>query len=437
MAEQRSNWAGNVTYRADSVQRPTTVEQVQALVAGAGRVKAMGARHSFNAIGDTSGTLISLEHLDQDRAPAIDPEQRTVSFAAGSSYGQLARHLQRAGYALPNMASLPQIYVAGACATATHGSGEGNGVLATAVAALEVVTAGGESVVFRRDRDGEPFAGAVVGLGGLGIVTRLTLDIEPTYEMRQVVYENLPLAQLVAHFDAIFSCAYSVSAFTTWRNETIDQVWLKSRLDRDPAPPPDLFGATPARRPRHPIAGKSADSCTEQLGIPGPWYERLPHFRMGATPSSGDELQSEYLVSRPNAIAALRAVARLGERLAPSLQISEVRTIRADSLWMSPFYRQDCVGIHFTWRKDERVVKQLLPLIEAELRPLGARPHWGKLFTLPVAYVQSCYAKLADFRALLRSYDPQGKFRNAFLDTYIFGEGAAGESTSSAHPLAS
>jgi alditol oxidase len=437
MAERQSNWAGNVTYSADSVQRPTTVEQVQALVAAADRVKAMGARHSFNAIGDTPGTLISLEHLDQDRAPAIDPERRTVTFAAGSSYEQLAKHLQRAGYALANMASLPQIYVAGACATATHGSGEGNGVLATAVAAMEVVTADGELVVFRRDRDGERFQGAVVGLGGLGIVTRLTLDIEPTYEMRQDIYLNLPLAHLEEHFDAVFSSAYSVSAFTDWRNETIDQVWLKSRLDSAPGPPPELFGATPARRPHHPIAGKSADSCTQQLGVPGPWYERLPHFRAGATPSSGDELQSEYLVSRRNAIAALRAVARLGERLAPCLQISEVRTIRADSLWMSPFYRQDCVGIHFTWRKDGRVVQQLLPLIEAELRPLGARPHWGKLFTLPVAYVQSCYAKLPDFQALLRSYDPQGKFRNPFLDTYIFGEGAAEEGRSSAHPAAS
>lgn len=435
MVERQSNWAGNVTYSADSVQRPTTVEQVQALVAGADRVKAMGARHSFNAIGDTPGTLISLERLDH--APAIDPERRTVTFAAGCSYGELARHLQRAGYALPNMASLPHIFVAGACATATHGSGEANGVLATAVAAMEVVTAGGELVVFRRDRDGERFQGAVVGLGGLGVVTRLTLDIEPTYEMRQDVYLNLPLAHLEEHFDAIFSAAYSVSAFTDWRNGTIDQVWLKSRLDRAPAPPPDLFGAPPARRPRHPITGKSAEDCTQQLGIPGPWYERLPHFRIGATPSSGDELQSEYLVPRRNAIAAVRAVAGLGETLAPSLQVSELRTIRADTLWMSPFYCQDCVGIHFTWRKEGRVVKQLLPLIEAELGPLGARPHWGKLFTLSVSQVQSCYAKLPDFQALLRSYDPQGKFRNTFLDTYVFGEGAAAEGRSSAHPAPS
>lgn len=432
MAEQRSNWAGNVTYSAASVHHPTTVEQVQQLVAAADRVKAMGARHSFNAIGDTSGTLLSLERLDH--APAIDPERRTVTFAAGCSYGQLAQHLQRAGYALANMASLPHIFVAGACATATHGSGEGNGTLATAVAAMEVVTAGGELVDFRRDRDGERFHGAVVSLGGLGIVTRLTLDIEPTYAMRQDVYLNLPLAHLEEHFDAIFSRAYSVSAFTDWRHETIDQVWLKSRLDGDGGAPPDLFGAAPAHRPSHPIGGNAADRCTEQLGIPGPWYERLPHFRMGSTPSSGDELQSEYLVPRPNAIAALRAVAGLGERLAPTLQLSEVRTIRADTLWMSPFYRQDCVGVHFTWKKEARVVKELLPLIEAELAPLGARPHWGKLFTLPVAHVQACYPKLPDFRALLRAYDPQGKFRNAFLDTYIYGEGGTGEDTSSAHP---
>jgi xylitol oxidase len=421
MIENQSNWAGNYTYSAARWHWPETVEQVQELVRHCTKLKVLGSRHSFNGIADSSEDLISLEHFDQ--VVALDRERRTVTVPAGVRYGQLCRNLNREGYALHNLASLPHISVAGACATATHGSGDRNGNLATAVSAMEIVTASGEVVVLSRDQHGEQFYGAVVGLGGLGVVTKLTLDIFPTFDMRQDVYENLPLTQLEDHFEDIVSSAYSVSLFTDWRSARFNQVWLKRRVTGGAAfeLEPEWFGATLATSHLHPIAGLSAVNCTEQMGLPGPWHERLPHFRMDYTPSSGEELQTEYLVPRQHAGAAFRLLDGLREHVASLLQISEVRTIAADNLWMSPCYQQACVSIHFTWKKNWPAVRQLLPMIEEQLAPLNARPHWGKLFTLPPARLPSLYEKLPDFRQLLRDYDPPGKFRNAFLDTYIFG----------------
>ena len=421
MIEKPSNWAGNYTYHAAHYHQPETVEQVQELVARSSKVKALGTRHSFNDIADSPGDLISLKHFDQ--IVTLDRERRTVTVEAGVRYGQLARWLHGEGYALHNLASLPHISVAGACATATHGSGDQHGNLATAVSAMEMVTGEGDIVILSRDQDGPQFQGTVVGLGGLGVITKLTLDISPTFEMRQDVYENLPLAELEGHLDELFSSAYSVSLFTDWRNATFNQIWLKRQV-LDGASlelEPELFGATLATSHLHPIATLSAENCTQQMGIYGPWYERLPHFRMDFTPSSGEELQSEYMVPRQHALAAFRAVDQLREHITSLLQISEIRSIAADNLWMSPCYKQACVSIHFTWKKDWPGVRKVLTLIEDRLAPFNARPHWGKLFTMSPARLQSLYEKLPDFQGLLQHYDPQGKFRNAFLDKYIYG----------------
>jgi xylitol oxidase len=284
-----------------------------------------------------------------------------------------------------------------------------------------MATADGEIIVLSREKDHDHFHGAVVGLGGLGIVTKLTLDISPTLEMRQDVYENMPLAQVEDHFDELSSSAYSVSLFTDWRNAMLNQVWLK-RIASDEVsfnPEPTLFEATLATKHLHPIASLSAENCTEQMGIAGPWHERLPHFRMDFTPSSGEELQAEYLLPRQHAFAAFQAIDELSEHIAPLLQISEVRTIAADNLWMSPCYHQDSIGIHFTWKQDWPAVSKVLPMIEDALAPFNARPHWGKLFTMTADRIHSLYEKLPEFQKLLGHYDPQGKFLNAFLDRYI------------------
>ncbi|PLS79294.1 MAG: FAD-binding protein [Chloroflexi bacterium] len=421
MTVNLKNWAGNYTYQAARLHRPETVEQVQELVVNGSKLRALGTRHSFNDIADSPEDLISLEYFTD--IVALDQKRRTVTVGAGVRYGDLCRELHAAGYAVHNMASLPHISVAGACATATHGSGVTHGNLATIVSALELVTGTGEVVVLSRDQHGEQFQGAVVGLGGLGVVTQLTLDLVPAFEVRQDVYENLSLAQVTDHFEEVVSSAYSVSLFTNWQNQTFNQVWLKSVVTDSAAaePEPELFGAPRATRKLHPIPGISAENCTEQMGIPGPWHERLPHFRLEYTPSSGEELQTEYFVPRKHAVEAVHAISGLSQHIAPLLQISEIRTIAADMLWMSPAFKQNSVGIHFTWEKNWMGVSKVLPLIEEALAPFQARPHWGKLFTMSPGHLQALYPKLPEFQQLLQHYDPRGKFRNTFLDTYIFG----------------
>jgi alditol oxidase len=421
MQPRLRNWAGNYQYNAARIHHPETLQQLQELVGRGKNIRALGTRHSFNDIADSTQELISLENFDQ--ILSLDKERLRVTVEGGIRYGQLCRYLYQEGFALHNLASLPHISIAGACATATHGSGNKNGNLATIVSEMELVVADGSTVVLSREKDGDPFQGMIVGLGGFGIVAKLTLDVQPTFDVGQYVYENLPFGELENHFDDITAGAYSVSLFTDWEKETINQVWLKRRLTNEMKfeAEPGYFGATLAARPLHPIASISAENCTEQMGIPGPWHERLPHFRMDHTPSSGEELQSEYFVPRKYAFRALLAINRFCEHVTPLLQISEIRTIAADDLWMSPCYKQDCVAIHFTWKKDEPAVKALLPEIEAALAPFEARPHWGKLFTMSPAQIASRYEKVRDFRHLLVEYDPQGKFRNAFLDSYLFG----------------
>ncbi len=415
-----TNWAGNLAYGAAQLHEPASLDELQAIVRDARSLRVLGSRHSFNDIADTSGDLLSWRRMP--RRFDLDRVAARVTVDGGVRYGDLCRRLQAAGFALHNLASLPHISVAGACATATHGSGDRSGNLATAVAALEVVTSDGETVVFARDRDREAFDGAVVGLGGLGVVTAITLELEPTYDMRQDLYEDLSLTEVAEHFDELTSMADSVSLFTEWRGPIFEEVWFKRRIrsgDRF-EPPDEVFGATIATVPIHPIRRMSAEACTEQLGVPGPWHDRLPHFRMDHLPSSGAELQTEYLIPRQHAVDALVAIDGIRERFAPVLQVSEVRTVAADALWMSTAYGRPSVALHFTWQPDWEGVRRVLPAIEAVLAPFDPRPHWGKVFTMSAEAVGACYARLPTFRALLERHDPSGTFRNPFLDRYVF-----------------
>lgn len=414
-----ANWAGNVRYSTDNVDYPESLEAVQALVKGHDRLKVLGTRHCFNRIADSTDRLVAMTQLN--RVVALDPERRLVTVEAGITYGQLCPYLDDKGFALHNLASLPHISVGGACATATHGSGVTNGNLATAVRGLEIVTADGSVVTLAADRDAEKLNAAVVALGALGAVTKVTLAVQPTFAMRQYVYEWLPTSQLQEHFQQVMSAGYSVSLFTDWQRPSVNEVWVKSRADAAARDEADLerYGAKRATRNLHPIAALSAINCTEQMGVPGPWFERMPHFRMGFTPSSGKELQAEYFVPQRHAVEAFLAVSRLGPRTGPHLFISEIRTIAGDDLWMSPCYKQPSVAIHFTWKPDWPAVRQLLPVIEKELAPFGARPHWGKLFTMSPAVLAARYERLAEFKREIAQYDPRGKFRNEFLNTYI------------------
>ncbi|MFF2053632.1 FAD-binding protein [Leifsonia sp. NPDC058194] len=405
------NWAGNHRYAASRIATPGSVDELRDLIAGARSVRALGSRHSFNDLADTDDLLISTSALPG--GVRIDADTRTATVGGGVRYGDLARELEAAGWALHNLASLPHISVAGAIATSTHGSGDRNGTLATAVAGLRILRADGEEVELRRGDDG--FDGAVVSLGALGVVTEVALDIRPTFTVRQRLFGGVPWDAVTSRFDEVTSAAYSVSLFTTWDEEAVSLAWIKELADVPSAVGDDFFGAPALTEARHMIATMDVRNTTEQLGVPGPWSERLAHFRFEFTPSNGAEIQSEYLVPRANAVAAIEAVRALGPLIAPLLQISEIRTAAADDLWLSSAYGTDVVGLHFTWLRDQAGVEAVLPALEDALLPLGARPHWGKLYVDPAGVVPSLYPRLGDFRALADRFDPAGRFRNPFL----------------------
>jgi alditol oxidase len=405
-----ANWAGNVVFSSRAVHHPSSIEHLQELVAGSARVRALGTGHSFSRIADTPGDHVSLVQLPP--VVEIDRDAATATISAGLRYGEITGRLHEAGFALPNLGSLPHIAVAGACATGTHGSGRGNGVLATAVSAVELVGADGKLRTVHRGE--EEFAGSVVALGALGIVTALTLDLRPAFAVRQWVYEGLALADA----EEALAAGHSVSLFTHWAGAGFEQVWVK-QLDTDPEPPVRWLGATRAPAPVHMVPGIDPRHCTPQLGEPGPWHERLPHFRLAFTPSSGDELQSEYFVPYAALPDALRAVERVRDRIAPALQVSEIRTVAADDLWLSPAEGRATAALHFTWVSDAAAVLPAVAALEAALEPFGTRPHWGKVFGTAPAAVASLWPRLADFAALAQRHDPTGKFRNEMLDRYL------------------
>ncbi len=367
-------WAGTHTFAAEAIHEARSVAEVQELVASHPRVRALGTRHSFNDLADGPGILVSTTAIDPDIE--LDEAGRTVTVGGGTRYGVLAEWLEARGWALHNMGSLPHISVAGATATSTHGSGNTNGSLATAVSGLEFVTATGELLRVRR---GDPdFDGMVVHLGALGIVTRVTLDLQPSYLVRQDVYDELPWEALLSDFEAVSSAGYSVSVFMDWLGPTARSVWVKSRMDAGRDIPDSLLGAVRDLGSKG-VLDPVDDNVTQQGGVPGPWSLRLPHFRLDRTPSNGDEIQTEYFVARADAAAALAALRELRDRIAPHLLITELRTVAADDLWLSPAYGRDSLAIHFTWKNQPDAVDALLDPIEAALAPFAPRPHWGKV----------------------------------------------------------
>jgi alditol oxidase len=399
------NWAGNVRFGAAEFARPGSVAELQRLVARSRRIRPIGTAHSFSPIADTDGVLVTTAGLPG--SIEIDSDRANVQLAAGLRYSDVAPRLHDRGLALPNLASLPHISVAGAVATGTHGSGNGNGSLATSVSGIELVTASGDLVTIRND------PGTIVALGALGVVTSLILQCVPTFDVRQYVFQGVPYAQAVEHFDDMTASAYSVSMFTDWRADRFTQVWLKL-ADQSSRPRGQWFGGTAATRDLHPIDGMPASNCTPQLGLPGPWHERLPHFRADFTPSAGHELQSEYLVPREHAAVALAGLAAISAELAPVTQVSEVRTVAADELWLSPACQRDCAAFHFTWIPDTQAVLPVVATVEAVLAEFDARPHWGKIF-----HRTGRYPRLDDFRRLVAHMDADGKFGNHMLDQLL------------------
>lgn len=416
-SDPRKNWGQNYTYKSKNLHTPGSLDELKELVNRLGVQKALGSKHCFNGIADSPLNQISLENLR--KIVSIDRDANTVTVEGGMRYGDLAPLLEEEGLALHNLASLPHISVVGASATATHGSGVTNGNLASGISGLEFITGTGE--IKQLTREDPEFAGAVVHLGALGIVSQVTLDIQPTYQVRQDLFQDLPFQAAVENFEEIMSAGYSVSLFTDWMNQNVSQIWIKRKVEPNLEElGPEYFGATAATRNLHPITRIPATACTEQMGVPGPWYDRLPHFKMGFLPSSGNEIQSEFFVPREHAVEAFQALERKKEIINPPLQISEVRTIAKDNLWLSPAYQKDVVAFHFTWKPDEAAVRKVLPVIEQELAPFGVLPHWGKLFTIDKATLHSRYPKMKDFLALVEQFDPERKFKNEYLKKNLY-----------------
>ncbi len=410
------NWAGNVTFNAARVERPTSLAQLQDIVRQSPKARVVGTGHSFNPIADTDGTLISLR--DMPRIVEVDTAAQCVRVDGGATYEDVAPILHGAGFALAALASLPSITLAGAVSTATHGSGDRNRNLSAAVRSLTLVTANGDLATF--DRSHPDFAGMVVGLGAMGVVCELTLDVVRQFDIRQNIYLDLPVPSLLADFDGAMSAAYSVSLFTRWQGDVVDQLWIKA-LDTPEAPVLSFMGARAADRAVHPLPGGDGSRCTIQLGEAGPWHERLFHFPIGSISATGAELQSEFFVQRQDAAAAFAALHAVQDRISGPLFISEIRTIAADDLWLSSAYGQESVGFHCTWKPQWDAVIAAVKVIEATLAPFAPRPHWGKVYTVPAAEVRSRYPRMADFAALVQRLDPEAKFRNDFVDTLLNG----------------
>lgn len=425
MNQRGKNWGGNVLYGARDLKLPASLEELQETVATTPRLRPLGTRHSFNGLADTAAVQVSLDAMEQ--FVEVDDASATARVSGWSTYGHIAPALHDHGFALPNLASLPHISVAGACATATHGSGVRRRNLAAAVSAMEFVDGNGELVTVSRSDDPDVFPGCVVHLGALGIVTALTLDLVPARPVHQRAYVDLARSELAANLDAIMAGADSVSCFTRWQDDVVDTVLHKDVRDPDDDPT-ELFGAARATGPRHPILGLATEAVTQQLGNPGPWHERLPHFRLEHTPSAGEEIQSEWFVDRRDAANAIEAVWRVGPHLDDALQVSEIRTIAADDLWLSPMYERDVLALHFTWILDPPVVDHAIRRVEDALAPFDAVPHWGKLSHADRDLYASRYERLADFVGLAERFDPDRRFRNDFLDDLLGGAQPAADS---------
>lgn len=426
------SWSGTVDYGPGTLYAPTSVGQLQALVARTPRIRALGTRHSFSEVAASDADLVSLHAMPADID--VDSAAGTVRVAGGVRYGELALEAWKSGLALPNMGSLPHISVAGASSTGTHGSGNANPALAAAVREVSLVTADGDVIELSRESDPDIFDGVVLSMGSLGVMTHLVLDMAPAFQVRQAVYLDLPAERMTSEdLLALMDSAFSVSLFHDFDGH-IAQVWVKQKVDADGGSaggvdtlptdatspfPETFFGAKRADGSMHPLASLPGDFCTDQTGSPGPYFDRLPHFRLEFTPSNGEEIQSEYYVPLEDLAASLEALQQISDRIRPVLMVSEIRTVAPDDLWLSAAHSRPSACIHFTWKREPEAVEAVLPHVEEALAPFAARPHWGKVHTFAPEAVQSHYPHLADFRALRARLDADGKFANEYVDRMI------------------
>ena len=405
------NWATNITFQDAETIHPQSVTDLQELVHTSEKIRARGSAHCFNTIADTREVAVILDQMPD--LMEIDETRKKVRVGAGVKYAQLAEFLFPKGWALHNLASLPHVSLAGAVSTGTHGSGIRNGALHTAVSSIELIGADGSLRQVTRGID-RNFYASIVSLGLAGIATSFQLEIEPSFEIMQTVYGDLPRATFQENLIEILSGAYSVSYLTTWGDNKAGDLWFKSKSP----PPAQYFGALPRTEKAHPIFGVDPDACTEQFGVSGPWHLRLPHFRIDANPSLGNELQSEFFVASENAAAAFAILEEISSNIRHKLLVTEVRAIAADEHWLSPAYQRETVAFHCTWENDPEV-PALVAVIESALQRFAIRPHFGKVFNLSGEHLARVLPRFSEFKEHISEIDPHGKFQNEFTSALL------------------
>ncbi|KAK3270130.1 hypothetical protein CYMTET_21453 [Cymbomonas tetramitiformis] len=442
------NWAGNIKFQTE-VLYPTTVEEVVDIVVSHDKVRVLGTGHSFNNVAfgherGSSSVLISTRNLRE----VIDCcNNSVVRIQSGVTYADLGEFLRTRGLALPNIASLPGITVTGAASTATHGSGMKNPILASAVKSLTLVTHDGELRTFTRpgrkfnQADGTftslateahelQFHSAVVGLGAVGVVVEMEIELVPSFDIQLCIYENIPLKALdkPQRFELLILRTYSTSLFTDWTGDAFSSVWLKSKLNYGETGEPcesRYKNKDVATKAVHPIPGLDAEACSKP-GV-GPSHQQLPHFLDGFTPSNGDELQSEYFVSLRHWRPVTQALFKFGKQggFGKVLQISEVRFLQGDDFTLSPCSVlggvNGCAAFHFTWHHDAPEVRKVLQAVEDLLGRFDPLPHWGKVFNMEAGILRARYGedRLNAFRTLLQDTDWEGKFENEWMSSFL------------------
>jgi len=410
------NWAGNLTFSAKEYIEIDSISKLQSIVSKASGVKVLATGHSFNDIADTNQTQISIKNLSNKIE--IDSIKKVVLVPAGMQYADVCRYLETKGWALFNTASLGEITVAGAMLTGTHGSGSNNPVLSDCVEGIEMVLESGEIFNISRE-DSDEFFGFVISLGALGVFTKLKLKIVESFSIKQFVYENIGIQSISENFDDVFDKSYSVSYFSNWKKNSTGQIWMKF-LDNNNFPqlPSVWLDGNIANANQHPVKVNDPSPCTDQMGVSGKWLYRLPHFKLDSSPASGDEVQTEYLVDRAYVSHYIDELSNIGDEIAARVYATEIRTIKADDLWLSGAHGRQTVGFHFTWKKSDSL-QTFLPKIEEILGNHNGRPHWGKLFSTPRENLIGRYPKYSNFEDLLKKYDPNKKFRNSFINRYF------------------
>lgn len=401
------NWSKNVDFNDRDFLQPGTLTELQESIRSNQKIRARGTAHSFNEIANTSSYAINLAKMP--RLIEVNADRTSVKVAAGLTYGELAPVLHSQGWALNNLASLPHISIAGSISTGTHGSGIKNQNLANQVSSFDIVTSEGE--LRHIDRTNPVFNALIIGLGLSGIVYQYDLRIEPTFEIRQVIYPQIPFNILQRNFDEIMGTAYSVSYFTDWSRDQVGNLWCKFRDNE--VIPESVGGISKAESKYHPIPSVDATACTDQFGESGDWHQRLPHFKLEFIPSVGEEIQTEFFMDRKDAAAALEVLMQLSDVITPLLWITELRTMAADEIWLSGAYQRDTLAIHFTWKKEDTIYS-VIQKVEDALRPFNYRPHWGKVFTADAKYLSTVYPRMSEFKALILALDPSKKFENTF-----------------------